>query len=198
MTTPGMTPYQSEATEAQPPALPAKKSTIPKVLGVIHLVIGGITMVSGLIGVFSGKSQADSYKETFAGKGMDTTLVSDGVLESLAVLDFPTTMIAGFELLASVLMVVAGIGLLKYQGWGRLITNVYASMSLLLKGVNVYVMAVIAMPFYEALIASDENMQIVGVGGMRAIVVGSIIVSAVYPVVALILVNVKSSRLSLG
>lgn len=196
MTTQGMTQYQPEREVESSPSQPTKKSKVPKVLGVLHLVVGGITALSGLFGVFSGKSQADNFQEKFAGGATDI-VVSDSLLEKLSVLDAPSRMIGGVELLVSLLMIVAGIGLLKYAQWGRRVSNCYGVLSLLAKAANVYVVTVLAAPFYEEFIATNEALQLLGTGGMLAIVLSSVAVTCVYPVVSLILVNLKSARLSL-
>ena len=94
-------------------------------------------------------------------------------------------------------MVIAGIGLVKYKKWGRSVSNVYVSGSLLVKVFSGYILLVLAKPFFESFVAENEVLQPVGVGGLQAILGVSVVFGGFYAIVTAIVVNMKSSRRSL-
>jgi len=198
MTKSGMSHYQPDAENAQPPALPKKPSSIPRFMGVVHLVFGGLSLVSAVIGLFKGGTLAETLQtEMGAMEGAGAISFSASSLELLSGVDQANGWLLWLDLLVCVAMVAAGIGLVKYKKWGRSISNVYVSGSLLVKVLHGYIILVLAKPFLEAFVAENENFSVVGVGGIQGLLVAFVVIGGLYAVITLFIVNMKSSRLSL-
>lgn len=188
-----MSAYKPELDPVSPPELPTKVSKVPKFMGVTHLAIGGLFVVSGLLGLLNGGSQIERLEAQLAALETGGVTLSQKALESLSALEGPSRIVNGLDLLAAVLMAVAGWGLLKYKSWGRTVSNVYAVFSLLVKAANCYVMSVLAMPFYEDLVDSVSALKEVGPHGLQNIMVSSVVVTALYPIATLVVVNMKGA-----
>lgn len=91
-----------------------------KILAVLHIVLGGLGVLAGLIAllVFGGLAtlvnMSESHDDTFAG----------GVLSLIGVV----VMIVVF--CVSVPGLIAGIGLLSYQPWARILTIIISAVEL--------------------------------------------------------------------
>ncbi|MFC5050192.1 hypothetical protein ACFPK9_06180 [Rubritalea spongiae] len=193
----GMSAYQPEREEVQPPELPLNRSKIPKVLGIIHLCFGGLAILSTGIGVFQNKKMSDELAVQFTAISGEGISIPAELIEKLRVIDFPVQMAGYIDLAISVLLIAAGIGLLKYFKWGRVATNVYAVGSLLAKCLSVYIWCVLATPFFEGFIEANSDFGIIGVSGFRGVMLASLFFSSVYPLVCLFLVNKKTVQRSL-
>jgi len=193
-----MSPYQADAENAQPPAIPKKPSSIPKVIGVTHLVLGGVSLVSAIIGLVKGGTFSSTLQSQMGGaEGAGAVSVSSSSLELLSGVDQANMWLLWLDLLVCLAMVAAGIGLIKYKKWGRSISNIYVSGSLLVKVFNGYILLVLAKPFFEAFVAENEVLQLIGVGGLQVILGASVVFGGFYAIATAIAVNMKSSRLSL-
>lgn len=193
-----MSPYQADAENTQPPALPKKPSSIPKFIGIVHLVFGGLSLISSINGLFMGGSLTETLQSQMGGAGGAGAIsVSSSSLELLSAVDQANVWLLWLDLLVCTAMIWAGIGLIKYKNWGRKVSNLYVSGSLLVKVFNGYILFVLAKPFLVAFVAENEMLQPIGVGGLQAIFGVSIVFGGFYAVATVIVVNMKSSRLSL-
>jgi hypothetical protein len=92
-----------------------------KILAVLHIVLGGLGVLAGLIaltvlgGLAAFVNMADESRDGFA---------AGGVLGFIGVVAF------GVLLCLSVPGLVAGIGLLTYQPWARILTIVISALEL--------------------------------------------------------------------
>jgi hypothetical protein len=192
----GMSPYQIGAENTQPPALPKKPSIIPKVMGLSHLILGGVSLVSAISSLLRGGTLSSTL-ERQVGDAEGAIFVSPSSLALLNGVDLANGWLLWLDLLVCIALIVAGVGLLKYRKWGRSISNVYVSGSLLVKAFNGYILLVLAKPFFEAFVAENEVLQPVGVAGLQAILGASVILGGFYAIATAIVVNLKSARQSL-
>ncbi len=193
-----MSPYQPDAENAQPPALPLKPSIIPKVMGITHLILGGVSLASAMSGLLSGDSLSSAMgTQVEAMEGVGAISVSPSTLALLSGVDQANVWLLWLDLLVCMAMIVAGIGLLKYKKWGRSVSNVYVSGSILVKVLNGYIVLVLAKPFLEAFVVENEEFSVVGVGGIQGLLVAFVVFGGFYAIATAFVVNVKSSRRSL-
>lgn len=188
----GMSAYQPEQEMVSPPDLPTKRSKIPQVLGIMHLCIGGLSLLSSLPALLQGKT-ASSELEELMRHGVEG--IGPDLIECLQALDGPLRIASGFDTLVCLMMILAGVGLLRYQAWGRLCTNIYVALSLLTKVFSAYVWCVMAADVYAMLVDAIPALAELGdVGGsvIRISIVISLVVMSSYAVVCLFLVNKKS------
>lgn len=194
----GMSAYQPECEIAQPPALPRKQSKIPQVLGMIHLCIGGLSLLSSGTSLLQGKRMSDEAAAQFALVGDDMINLPAELVEKLALIDGSVQLSGYLDLLVSLLLVIAGIGLLKYQRWGRTTTNAYVTVSLGAKVFSAYTWCVLATPFFESFIKANPDFEMIGVNAFRGAMLVSILLSSVYALVCLFLVNREVVKESLN
>jgi hypothetical protein len=188
----GMSAYQPENEMAQPPALPSKRSKVPQVLGILHLCFGGLALLTTGASVFQNKKMSEELGVQFGAIDGEGIHFPAEMIDQLAVIDGPMMLGGYLDLLISVLMVAAGIALVKYKKAGRPLTNAYAVGSLGAKALSAYVWCVLATPFFESFIEANPDFAMIGVGGFQAVMVFSLLISSVYPLVCLVLVNRKA------
>ncbi|MGJ8671403.1 hypothetical protein [Rubritalea sp.] len=187
----GMSAYQIESEGVQPPALPATRSKVPRVLGVLHLCFGGLAILSTGIGVFQNKKMSEELSAQFSAIEVEGLSFPPDLAGELSVVDFPIQVAGYLDLVVSLLLIAAGVALLKYKRWGRSATNAYSVVSLLAKGFSAYIWCVLASAFFEGFLDANPEFEVIGVGGFRGVMVVSLLVSSVYPLVCLFLVNRK-------
>jgi len=197
MSTEGMSAYQSNKEMSSPPALPGKVSKIPTVLGILHLCFGGVSLLSSGMSVVQGKKISEELSAQMDSIEGGEISISEGSVELLSVVDQPVQIVGVADLIVCVLMIFAGIALIKYKSIGRKLTNIYALLSLSAKGMSAYIWCVLATPFFESFIQLNPALDVVGVNGMRAVVVATLVFTSIYAVISLVLVNRKSVVLSL-
>ncbi|MFD0895454.1 hypothetical protein KBB96_20035 [Luteolibacter ambystomatis] len=194
-------PFGQPSPSAFPP--PARPAQV-RVFGILHLVIAclGVLMV-----LFS-----------LAMQGMTRTMMENqekagGVQELQAKMTRELTEATksltyaqhGASIILAVMLVIAGLGLLKWKRSGLKWSNAYAWTSILMKILLIVLMFVVVLPrmntFFDQLETGAKGDKTM-IGVMKATMMGSMVVSpllyCIYPVLVLILLNRKSVREALS
>lgn len=188
-------PYQPPAwspppvpTASEPPAI---DPPVVKVLGILHLVLAGI----GCLGAVWGLVVALLGNPMLAlagGAGQDPAFQAQVAMQKRLL---PMTLTSSaLSLLVAVPMIVAGLRLLKRRRDGLKWSNLYAISSLGAKAVNLVLILLIMLPAMREMTrslagnAASEVQDVMG-GFMAAGAIGGLLISCVYPVVSLVLLN---------
>lgn len=93
-----------------------------KVLGVLHIVLGGLGVLAGLglLALFGG----------IAGL-VDATASSQDAQVAIPILNIIAWALFGFLFIISIPGIIAGMGLLQFQNWARILTIVLSALDLL-------------------------------------------------------------------
>jgi hypothetical protein len=177
------------------------------VIAILHLVGGGLGVAGGLCGLafvgaggnqmFSGLGGAPSSQQ---GKGPESVQprMMKHMEESLPHYQAVQYGNLGVDLLISVLMIVAGIGLIAMKSWGRLLSLVYAVLSILFhvwQLVYAYAYTIPTMnAFFDDEAARDKQVAAFA-SSMKTImavspVMGAIV--AIYPIIVIIIMLLPS------
>jgi hypothetical protein len=166
-----------------------------KTFGVLHLVIAGVGCLTLLI-----KIMAAVYNDTLSKFQADVTGESTELHEiQMAYMNemLPFTWLSiAFSLILTVMLVLAGIQLLKIRDKGRILSVRYAWMSLVTKALILIGTIFIVMPATSRM--SEKIVEGVPVVAalndtmsalMPAVQIFSILITCIYPVVVLVMMN---------
>lgn len=191
----GMTPY--EMTNDDLPEVKLGRSSLPKILGVLHLIAAALGIWTQTHSFMTNNGLLDQINASMEKSGMAKLELSDEALHSMASAESVNQVFLYLGGVCTLVLLIAGVGLLKYRRWGRLFTHIYVGVALLTKASSVYLVSVAMTPIYEAMVHANEGLAVVGVDGLRAAAVVGVLFSCVYMLVSLILVNFKRLRHSL-
>lgn len=120
-------PYQSPHSNpaAAPPAHPEQVSPVPKVFGIIHLVYGGLGGLMALLSFGTSKileltSKPIIQQAEAAGKSPDAYLAAIDEVTKYSMID------GALKLILSVILIIAGINLIKYRLKGAKLSKIWA------------------------------------------------------------------------
>ena len=184
-----------------PPAIPPGKI---KVLGIIHLVFAGLGLVSILFGLVSEKMSESviAIQERAGGVQAAQAQISRELVE----ISRPLTWFGyASALILGLMLVLAGLALLKRKRAGLSWSNRYAWTSIVFKVVNIVLFATLLLPKINGLFSNLETggpeMKMAGSIMRFSTIAGGIVgpvVGCIYPVLVLILLNRESVRKSLS
>ena len=195
----GMSVYEPSNEEVRPPAMAgAGRTKIPLVIGVLHLCLGAVSTVSVTIGLIQGGRMSDKLGQALLGVEAQGFQVSGAAIEQLTAVDVPIQIADGMDLVASLLMVIAGIGLVRYVRWGRQLSNCYVATVLATKVLSLSIWLVVATPFFTSFVESNSQLEVIGVVGIQSVVLVSIRVGGLYAVFSAIMINLKRVRFVLS
>lgn len=199
-----MEPSESSTPPMSPPPMPlANPPGQIKVLGVLHLVFAGLGIVIVLFGlIYQGFSDSIlRMQENAGGIQVAQARVSRALTEATQSINW---FAYGSSLLLAIPLVVAGIGLLKGRRSGLAWSNGYAWTSILMKITYLILVATLAIPAMNRLLAEFEGQGLeiklfasVMKPTMVVSMVATPILSCIYPVLVLILLNRESVRKAL-
>jgi cytochrome bd-type quinol oxidase subunit 2 len=195
-------PSEPSFTLPQPPPQIAAELIRPpgqiKVFAIIHLVLAVYGFCTGIFGILS---------TLFFGKIMDMTQMGgnaapaelqkmNDMMESLKPYNI---MHAAFTLILAVMLLLAALSLLKNRDKGRKQSNFYAWTSIFFKVIYLLVNLFIIIPVTKAMTMSDlppvSGQIATGIDLMVTIMpVISILVTFIYPIVALVMLNHREVR----
>jgi len=190
-------PYRAPRTVAEPATPPpVVEPAAIKVFGILHLVLAGLGLLNGTWGIVG-----SALSSRFAGLGMPEGPETEGIVRSqqayMSEITWVGVLNGVFSLVLAVLLLVAGIKLLKRRPDALSWSNGYAWSSIGFKVVGVLIAVLVVLP------ASNRMMdQMMGdmpggaegfatgmkVGTSLASVVGAVL-SMTYPILALVLLN---------
>jgi hypothetical protein len=179
-----------------------KRPTAVLVLAILHLVGGGLGLVCT---VCTGGMQLAGGNQMFAGPAgganqspqVKSQQEFQKRLEKHVETELPhqkavTYANLGLDLVLDVMLISAGIGLLSVQPWARVVSLVYAALSILAKVIGLVNLA-FTWPVMSAFIEQegrrDPNLQMM-TSMMPAIMVGTAVVTVlflIYPIVVLVI-----------
>lgn len=201
-----MSPYQPPQSEMQPDTVPsANVSAVPKVFGILHLVFGGLGLVFGVIGIAGTVFKEKLEAMQFAAYPKE---VREGMREAMQPL-YETqkwdVLSAAGSLVLAVLLIVAGLKLVKYRTQGRKISNIYSGLSILHKLFGIAIVLLVKAPVMREVGEALERMSgqtDVNMGAMMgpfAIISGiaTAVVMMVYPILSFFMLGKKQVRDSL-
>jgi len=201
--TEGPSPYAAPLSVGVPPALTPEPPPQVKVLGILHLVFGGIGGVWVLIAVAMKGVTESMYaaQEKAGGVQAEQARISRALTESMQSL---TYFGYGVSSLLTVLLVLAGLGLLKRRRSGLTWSNAYAWSAITLRLLTIVLFIVYALPKMNTMIEhltaggkSDPTFVSIMKGSMIGGVVVGPLFYCIYPVLVLILLNRDSVRKAL-
>jgi hypothetical protein len=195
-------PYQAPAsqTNAQPPQYVETMVPEPaaiRTFGVMHLVIAGLGILQTLYSVFS-----IVFMDQFAGMmtgGAPTRRTgmpdpSQVMMEMMDKLKWYTYLSMGVGVILIVMLIIAGIGLLKGRENGRVMSLRYAWTSIVTKVMALIYTIVVVVPLSKQMMTGasaggppgmEEVMNIV----MPLAQIFGVLVTFTYPVIVLIVMN---------
>ena len=199
-------PYDTPPSQfADPSAVPPPLAGGPppgsiKVFGILHLVIAGFGIIGGIWTVVTVLFFADFIAWTNRiGGGKQPDALQQAQIAYMDEIAWITWLNLGFSVVLTVLLIIAGINLLRNRDKGRVVSIRYAWTSIGTKIVGLALMLVYAMPA-----ASRMNEAILGdVGGQLGNAVGAVTTvssiigmasSLVYPILVLFIVNSEKVR----
>ncbi|MEJ6570834.1 MAG: hypothetical protein QNL01_00275 [Akkermansiaceae bacterium] len=206
----GMSPYQPpqaqmESQMESDTVPPANISAVPKVIGILHLVFGGIGLVMGVIGIASAAFKEKLEEMQFASYPEEVREGMRGAMQPI----YETQkwdMISGVgSLILAVLLIVAGLKLVKYRRQGRKISNIYSALSIGHKlftiGIVIFIKSPVMKKVGESLekMSGQSDMNMGTMMGPIVIISGIVmaIVMMVYPILSFFLLSKKQARDSL-
>lgn len=155
------------------------RSTSLTVLGVINIVLGILGICGGLWGIASaflpGAGQFEMPPET---KALMTFLQACG-------------------LALSVLLLVAGIGLMMVKGWGRWLSIIYAIIDIPVTLVSSVITSKVVLPMIEQQAGGQlppEAIKIIAGASMGF----GLCCGLIYPIVLLIMLNLRDVKAAFG
>ena len=178
------------------PHLPIGIPRIVTVFGVMHVVFAGIGILSAAWGVFTSLAGNPFLKMQGAGPQVDAQLAMEAKLKTVTIAS------SGLSILIGIVMITAGIKLLKGRKDGLAWSNKYAYLSLVAKLANLAIAFMVVIPATKEMMgdmmkgtpgmpaSATMMMEIFLVAGA----VGGILVTAVYPVLALVMLNRQGLR----
>lgn len=193
MTEPNTNPYESPLSASAAAAElnqmeGSQRPKSPMVIGVIGLIIGGLGLIGGVIGLVTLLVMQGGEPQP----GMPTTGVG-----------IAYTWIASFlGILASALVLAAGVFLVRYKRRGVGLFNGYAWLSILLTiagAIYSYFMfstILDQMAAQDPNIAQDENLRAVMSGSMMVGIVFNLL-WLIYPILGMVLLNRQEVKQSL-
>jgi hypothetical protein len=184
----GFNPYQPQASGQAKTLLPGQRPAVATVFGILNWVFG-------ILGVCSGAMVAAGFTFIFAvldakaraQMNLDESMrqFSDPVFFGLLVMQM------SMGAILSVVVIISGIGLLKFKPWGRKLANFYAiaNLILLVVGVSINLIFTVIPAINEANMPGASPDKIgAAVGGVAGGVFGACF-GVIYPVCILIFLN---------
>lgn len=187
-------PYQSTETDSTPLAPPVMEqpSSVPKVFGIIHLVYAGLGMIGGLMGLANpalAKFTTGPILETAKKTGKSTEAYESAVAETARY----AMMNGVVQIALAILLLIAGLNLIKYQLKGAKLSKIWAVARIPLA----IVFSFLSMDATKRMMTTQN--ELIGTGnpsmdnmmetmGTVGIVFGILMVS-VYPILTLIFLS---------
>jgi hypothetical protein len=189
-------PYQPPLPQGPvsiPPALLGEPPAV-KVFGILHLVFAGFGVLGAVWGLFIYVVGNPFLKFSPAGQ-MDAQIALQAKIS-------PMTITSGIlSLLVAIPMIIAGIQLLKKRKSGLKWSNTYAWSSLGAKLINLVLAVTIMIPAMQEmtrgmLATSKAPAAVSGMmsGFMAVGAIGGVVVSCVYPILSLVLLNRPATK----
>lgn len=196
-------PYQTPQTQMPPqpprdvPDVMLREPGAIKTFGVLHLVIAGYGILMGVISLvstifFQGLSKSLTTPRGAAGpSGADQEMAMMNYMNDLKVYTYVSL---AFTFLLAVLLIIAGIGLLKGRESGRVMSLRYAWASLVTKAITFAITIAVVMPATKRM--TDTLYQ--GLPGKMGDTMGSfmqysqlvtILFTCIYPIIVLVVMK---------
>jgi len=180
------------------PHLPMGIPRIVMVFGILHLVFAGIGMINAASKLFMAIAGNPFLK--MQGSSADAQVQAQmSMMDKVKTVEITG---AGLSILVGVVMIIAGIKLVKGRRDGLGWSNKYAYLSLLEKLAKIVIAFAVVIPATREMMMDvmkggtpmpsgmNTVMEISLIGG----VIGSVLVAAIYPILTLVLLNRRGLR----
>jgi hypothetical protein len=193
-------PYQSPESvnmPQPPPDLPLIATPEPssiKVFGIMHLVIAAYGLFSAAASLVSTLFVDQFGKKFAAGASASGQASQDAMMIFMSETAVFTYVTLGFTLILAVILILAGIGLLRSRESGRVMSIRYAWVSLSTKAITLIFTFTHIIPATQKF-ASNMYKDMPGVSGdfmtkiMQYSQVFGLLISCIYPVIVLVFMN---------
>ncbi|HEV3236893.1 MAG TPA: hypothetical protein VGZ25_07885 [Gemmataceae bacterium] len=177
------------------------RPAIIMVFAILHLVFGGLGI---FIDICSGITQASGGAKVFTVGNNPQQVEQQQTIQTTIEDRLPAYKAYMYGSLAvsfflSTSLLVAGIGLLSMKPWARILSLVYAFVSLLEKIVRVIYSVMFLLPVYDEILtklAEDRNQPFLATGMKFGLILGvaMIFVTMIYPLAVLIAMLTSTAR----
>jgi hypothetical protein len=185
-------PYQPPLQQDPPPVQYAVQGDPPvvKVLGILHLVFAGFGVIGALWGLFIAVAGNPFLKMAPSTPHLQEQFAMQARIQPMSLAT------SALSLLVAIPMITAGVLMLKKRKSGLKWSNIYACSSLGAKVVNLVLTLTIVIPATNEMtrkIMSDthapDGFSGIMSGSVLVGMIGGVLVSCVYPVLSLVLLN---------
>ncbi len=175
--------------------MPPTRPTAITVIAVLQFVFGGIGLLSFCGDVIQAVAGNKLFTPSFGGPQTQQQQELQQSLQRFIeeILVGPKAIKIGSNLTLSLVMIISGIGLLKMQSWGRMLSILYTLLSILEKvfmaGYTVVVSIPAAQEFVKPIAARGQEGQAMALT-MQIMVFGMVVISVLsmtYPIIVLII-----------
>jgi hypothetical protein len=184
-----------------------KRSAAMLVIAILHLVFGGLGLLvsacAGSVAAIEASARPPTTAPGKVGPGVNTFQNRQDVLEAECEQRLPGFKVLklgmiGFDVVLSILLIVAGIGLLVVQRWAQVLSVVYAILSIVQNTGYIFLQLAIVVPSIEAVARNQTVFSPPGyLAGMRVGAFAPVIFNALYlsyPCIVLIFMFLPSFR----
>jgi hypothetical protein len=185
-------PYQPplpQGSASLPPAMLGEPPAV-KVFGILHLVFAGLGLIGTVWGLFIAVAGNPFLKLSESTPQLGAQIAMQAKIQPMTI----TSSI--LSLLVAVPMIIAGIQMLKKRQSGLKWSNTYAWSSLGAKLINLVLAVTIMIPAMQEMMrgmlaSSKVPAPFSGImaGVMAGGAIGGVVVSCVYPILSLVLLN---------
>jgi len=180
-------PYTSpQAQQQQQPPFPPQqiRSSVPKVFGILHIIYAVFGIIFGLM-AFASKAIVEGIQLNAGSNDPAVTKIMDALDNVL----FYGYIDAAVKIILGIVLLIAGIKLLKYQASGLKLSNMW-SISRVIWYVIITAMSYSATKAYQEVIfeANPEAAAMMKNFGAAGQILGFLIIAA-YPIVSYIVLN---------
>jgi len=196
-------PSENSFTLPQPPPVVTTEQLLPpsriKVFGVIHLVLAAYGVFVSGFGLLSALFM-DQFMKKFPFMAQAQGSDVEKYAELMKQIQPYSIMQAVFGIILAIMLLLAGLSLLKERDKGRSQSNLYAWTSIVFKVINLIVSILVIIPLTKAMTMS--NLPTSGPDEFNAMLdlsltimpLISILFTFLYPIVVLIMLNARSVR----
>lgn len=187
------------------------------VIAILHLVFGGLGLLCSLFALLMQsvfdptKLMAMGGAPPGAAKGIDPQELMKQVQERMpSYIQTAGIAFGAVDVILSIMLIIAGIGLLQMRSWGRILSILYAVVSILIKIAFAVYTFILVMPvsrevnqvMFQQLRAQAKNPQeqammqaMMGMADMMSMLQAVVpLITMVYPIVVLVIMFLKSTR----
>lgn len=164
------------------------------VFGILHIVFGAIGILMGSLALMGG-NQTEQLRAQFEGTGVDMNSVDWSAIEQSQSMG---PLVAVFQLLRAVLLLVAGIMLVKCAASALKLNNIWVVLAIIGTIIGTFVSMKMMGAMTEAIAASAPDAAPMIKAAMFGGAMIGILIGLTYPIVSFIFLNRRPVKEFLG